>query len=481
VTSPPRLITIAILAMGGEGGGVLADWIVDLAEHQGYRAQMTSVPGVAQRTGSTIYYLELFPEGAREPILALMPIPGEVDVVVASELMEAGRAVQRGLVTSDRTALLASTHRVYSMAERTAMGDGRVDSAPLLAACAESARRFVQADFARVAEEAGSVISAALFGGLAASAALPFGRTQFEAAIQRGGVGVESSLRAFSLGFERANGTVESPAAPAQKPGPRLAALANRIDAEFAPETRTVLIAGIIRLADYQDEAYAAEYLDLLKSMAPRGALLVETARQLALWMSYEDAIRVADLKIRATRFERVHQEVRVAAGQILQIDEFLHPGIEEIADILPAALGRFLQRSRPAQRMVKALTGEGKIVRTTSLSGFLQLYALAMLRPLRRRSLRFEEEHRKIRDWLAMVSELPEPLALEAAECATLIKGYGATRASGIRNYNAIVVLIPKIRERADAAAIVRRLREAALADENGDRLSEALKEMTV
>ena len=102
----PKAITIAILAMGGEGGGVLADWIVDLAEHSGYRAQSTSVPGVAQRTGSTIYYLEIFPEeevqaACKEPILALMPVPGEVDIVLASELMEAGRAIQRGLVTPD--------------------------------------------------------------------------------------------------------------------------------------------------------------------------------------------------------------------------------------------------------------------------------------------------------------------------------------------------------------------------------------------
>ena len=52
--SKVRPIGIAILAMGGEGGGVLADWIVDMAEHEGYPAQSTSVPGVAQRTGTTI-------------------------------------------------------------------------------------------------------------------------------------------------------------------------------------------------------------------------------------------------------------------------------------------------------------------------------------------------------------------------------------------------------------------------------------------
>ena len=165
----PRAIRIAILAMGGEGGGVLADWMVDLAEHAGYVAQTTSVPGVAQRTGATIYYVEMFPVVAGAPgtpVLGMMPTPGEVDIVLASELMEAGRAVQRGLVTPERTLLIASTHRVYSMAEKTAMGDGRVDAQRLLVAGQSAAQRFVHADFAELAERNGSVISAALFGAL---------------------------------------------------------------------------------------------------------------------------------------------------------------------------------------------------------------------------------------------------------------------------------------------------------------------------
>ncbi|HHR6446800.1 TPA: indolepyruvate oxidoreductase subunit beta family protein, partial [Providencia alcalifaciens] len=133
MTSQPLMalqpIKIAILAMGGEGGGVLADWIVNLGEDNGYFAQTTSVPGVAQRTGATIYYVELFPGADNpqtpSPVLALMPMPGDVDVVLASELMEAGRAVQRGFVTTERTTLISSTHRVYSIAEKSAMGDGR--------------------------------------------------------------------------------------------------------------------------------------------------------------------------------------------------------------------------------------------------------------------------------------------------------------------------------------------------------------------
>ncbi len=204
-----RSINIAILAMGGEGGGVLADWIVDLAENSGYLAQTTSVPGVAQRTGSTIYYVELFPEEAaraagKDPVLALMPVPGEVDVVIASELMEAGRAITRGLVTPDRTTLIASTNRVYSMTEKIAMGDGRADADAFLKASAEAARIFIHRDFAAMAEENRSVISATLFGALAGAGSLPFSRKQFESAIERSGVSVTSSMKAFAAGFEAA-------------------------------------------------------------------------------------------------------------------------------------------------------------------------------------------------------------------------------------------------------------------------------------
>src|SRR3569832_586883 len=124
-----RRITIAILALGGQGGGVLADWLTSLGEAQGYYVQATSVPGVAQRTGSTVYYLEFFPEEAlsgRAPVLALMPAPADVDIVVASELMEAGRAILRGFVSTDRTTLITSTHRIYAISEKLATLGGLV-------------------------------------------------------------------------------------------------------------------------------------------------------------------------------------------------------------------------------------------------------------------------------------------------------------------------------------------------------------------
>jgi len=493
----PRVITIAIVAMGGEGGGVLADWIVDLAEHAGYLAQTTSVPGVAQRTGSTIYYIEIFPEASaiaagKAPVLALMPVPGELDIVLASELMEAGRAIQRGMVTPDRTTLIASTHRVYSMTEKIALGDGQVDAKQLIAAGGAASRLFVNRDFERVARETRSVISAALFGALAATGSLPFDRAQFEQAIRRGEVGVESSLAGFSAAFDatRQPPATQSTAQTSPKPkiGPHLQSLAVRIESQFPPATHAILFAGIQKLADYQDVAYAAKYLDQLESIkkldAEKGsgnfALLSETARYLALWMSYEDAIRIADLKTRDARFARVHRESRANKSELIQIKEFLHPGVEEITDILPATLGRWLRNSTAPSQLVERFAHKGRIVNTTSLFGFLQLYMLSSLRPLRRTSFRFKEEHVRIQQWLTQLSMTAQQnyaLALELAECPRVVKGYGDTHTRGRKSFDALMTSLPKLACVDDPAQSLKKLREAALADDTGEKLAEALR----
>jgi len=496
-----RSINIAILAMGGEGGGVLADWIVDLAENSGYLAQTTSVPGVAQRTGSTIYYVELFPEEAaraagKDPVLALMPVPGEVDVVIASELMEAGRAITRGLVTPDRTTLIASTNRVYSMTEKIAMGDGRADEGAFLRAGGDSAKVFIHRDFAAMAEANRSVISATLFGALAGSGTLPFQRQQFESAIERSGIAVASSLKAFAAGFDAAASSeeagVETAGKTVPKPGPALASLATRITSNFPAASHAILFAGIERLADYQDVAYASTYLDRLEPIRDLiqqkgkqdSALLSETARYLVLWMSYEDAIRVADLKTRRTRFERVQTDARVAKDQLLQIKEFLHPRVEEFADILPAAVGAWLLRTGWASRLVNRLTSKGKVLQTTSLWGFLQLYWLAGLRRWRSKTLRFKREQRRIENWLGQVKEIAHAdyaLALEVAECPRLVKGYGDTYVLGSSNFERLMQAIPRLLQMVDPAARLMNLREAALADDTGKKLENMLAELNL
>ena len=496
MTNKPQPIKIAILAMGGEGGGVLADWVVDMGEANGYVAQTTSVPGVAQRTGATIYYVELYPLARAEadggkPVLALMPLPGDVDVVLASELMEAGRAVQRGLVTRDRTTLIASTHRVFSIAEKSALGDGRVDSAQLLAHTARAAKRFIRFDMAQAAEASGSVISAVLFGALAGSGVLPFSRAQFEATIERGGVGVKPSLKAFGAAFVRAQGgddgeTPPEPvvAAPAPQPRhPAVRALVERVQRDFPAGAHDLLLEGVRRLIDYQDPAYAGLYLDRMAAVAAlpddgSHRLLRETARHLALWMSYEDTARVAALKTRATRFERVRGEARVQAGQVLAINEYMHPRLQEICETLPGGVGRWLMNSTLPKKIVERFTQQGRVIQTSSLRGYLMLRAVAACKRWRRSTMRYAEENRRIEEWLERIAATAQrnpELAVELAQCQRLVKGYSDTHERGIRNYDTVMRAV----ERAGGAlapATLRELRDAALADEHGHKLQAAL-----
>ncbi|NIH21186.1 indolepyruvate oxidoreductase subunit beta family protein [Providencia heimbachae] len=491
-------IKIAILAMGGEGGGVLADWVVNLGEENGYFAQTTSVPGVAQRTGATIYYVELFPGADNSqtptPVLALMPMAGDLDVVLASELMEAGRAVQRGFVTPERTTLISSTHRVYSIAEKSAMGDGRVNSSALIRHTAQAARQFIHFDMAQAAQESGSVISAVLFGALFGSGVLPFSREQFEETIVRGGVGVKPSLRAFTLGAEKAAQPEEAYEAKtaqqvAHSPkNQKVAALLARVETQFASHVHYLAIEGVRRLIDYQDPAYATLYLDRLNHLfAQKGGdderLQRALVRHLALWMSYEDTIRVADLKIRDSRFARVRREVQAKDNQLLDINEFMHPRIEEICETLPKSLGRWLMKPHWFHKALRKVAQRGRTITTSSLGGFLQLYVLAAWRRGRRSTLRYQLENGRIEKWLAAVVEaarINPALATEIAQCQRVVKGYSDTHARGLRNFQILMDIVAQQGNKL-APVNLRELREAALADEHGNELKKCRQRLAM
>jgi indolepyruvate ferredoxin oxidoreductase beta subunit len=504
-----RPLSIAVMAMGGQGGGVLVDWIVALCESQNWAAQSTSVPGVAQRTGATIYYIEALPlpkdaPPGLHPVLSLMVVPGEVDVVVGAELMEAGRAIQRGLVTPDRTTLIASSHRAYAVVEKQTPGDGIGDTATVFDAALAAAKRFIAFDMAALAEQSGSVISAVLFGALAAAKVLPFERAAFEATIRAAGVGVEPSLRAFALGFEQASADLKSgkpPAPPkpdAEKRVLELApvghnaydALVARAKASFPAATHDMIGAGLQRVVDFQDVAYGQDYLKLLADMlacdkaaggeAKDFALTREAAKYLAVAMAYDDVYRVADLKTRGSRFERVRAEVAASPDQLVYMTEFMHPRMDEVCGSLPARLGRFIE-SRPA--LFKRLDGfvnRGRRVRTGTIRWFLVLYVLGGLKRFRRGTLRHAVEVAHRDAWLKRVkiaAAKDYTLALELTRARRLVKGYSDTHARGQSKFDKVMATAARLEGRADAADWARRLREAALKDEDGIALAGAIK----
>lgn len=486
--SAPRPISVLISAMGGEGGGVMTDWIVAAAQAADLPVQGTSIPGVAQRTGATTYLVEIWPQTnadlqGRRPILSVHPEPAGVDVVIATELVEAARCCERGFVAPDRTLLIAAARRVYATTEKQAMGDGRFDAERAFRALREIPARTLLFDPDRLPPAArGASLNALSLGLLAAAGVLPIPQDSFRAAI-RAGVAPEANLRGFEAGLElAADGAPATPDPPAALPAraaqpEMLRHAAATLPAEVLPVAEIALP----RLVHYQSARYARRYLDRLSQViaadtAPGGMhrLSAEVARQLALWMCYEDVVRVAQLKSSAARFAEVRAEVRATEGEPVTVTEFLKPGLGEVADLLPPFLGRRLrawaERTGRIDRWHVAMR-----VRSSTISGYLRLFLLARLRRWRPFSTRFAEEQAAIDAWLARIvqaaSRGDHDLALEIAACARLLKGYGDTHRRGregfalVMQYAADPALSAPAGD-ASAAGRVTRAREAALAD---------------
>lgn len=493
-TPTPRIVTVLVAAMGGEGGGVLADWLISAATAHDFPVQSTSVPGVAQRTGATNYYIEIYPVpsaqlGGARPVFSLTPNPGDVDIVAASELVEAGRVLQGGFVHPQRTTLVASLHREYAVSEKSAMGDGRYDGLRVTEAAQRLAQRTFLFDMRALAWRNGTVINTVMFGAMAGSGAVPFSREACEQAIRDSGKAVEASLKGFAAGYDHVTGSNKATAGPSAAvkapttAHPRVQAL---------PEPLRELVShGIRQVTDYQDARYASLYMDRVEAVhaaehAYGGDFPVtrEAARYLALWMSYEDVIRVADLKTRDDRLQRVRKEVGARDGEPLRLTEYLKPGLDEICSLLPTRAARWL-RARLAHKSHKLSIG--LYMRTDTVRGFAMLCALRSLRPLRWRTSRYAFEQAMIERWLDAVRlalSLSPRLAFELALCGNLVKGYGETSERGHRNLGAVlddmqglIASKPLGAGSLDTAADrVRSARDAALADPEGRTLARAL-----
>jgi indolepyruvate ferredoxin oxidoreductase, beta subunit len=253
---------------------------------------------------------------------------------------------------------------------------------------------------------------------------------------------------------------------------------------------RAFMTEGVRRLAAYQDLAYARLYLERLKPIGDAdakagadGQLLAETARHLAVRMSYEDVIRVAQAKIDPARMQRVIAQMGVKLEQSYSVTEFLKPGVDEFCSVLPPWLARpilaFAERHPGFARL-----HWGMELNTASIFGYLRFAMLAKLRPWRPKTYRFQEEQKAITAWLghiAAAAPLSGDLAIEIAECARLIKGYGDTHKRGTDNYRVIEteLMLPALagsmapRQAAEAIA---NARTAALLDPEGEALSKCI-----
>ncbi|KNZ30694.1 MAG: indolepyruvate oxidoreductase [Methylibium sp. NZG] len=496
-------MTVLVCALGGEGGGVLAEWLVEVALHCGHSAQSTSIPGVAQRTGATTYYIEVFPQpdsalNGRKPVFSLYPVPGALDLLVSSELLETVRQIGNGMAHAERTQVISSTSRMLTTAEKMGQGDGRVSAPDLLQVLHTHSRESQVFDMAALAQKNGTVMSAVLMGAIAASGALPFAREAYEHVIRQAGLGVEGSLRGFAQAYLQVRSARDAQAAVQAALAPSAAAEATSLPAEllqeFPPATHQMVSLGHARVTEYQDAAYARLYTERLRKVlaaeqagdptaAPDRATTRETARWLALWMAFDDIVRVADLKCRTSRIARVRSEVKADEGELLHLYDHFKPGVPEFAALLPQrwadALIRWDRRRSLIGKPPLALPLK---IGTHTVLGFAALRLLAACKGLRRRGSRFTAEQRMIERWLACVEQGAREhpaLGLALAECGRLIKGYGTTNERGKEN---LLHVLDHLAAQASfdtpeqRAAAIRAALQAALADEGGKALDKAL-----
>jgi len=439
-----RQISLLLGALGGQGGGVLTNWLVEAARLAGYPAQATSIPGVAQRTGATTYYFEVLPvhNPPADPIFCLFPSAGDVDIVAALEPTEAGRAMEGGFVTS-RTTVITSTQRVYSTAEKSIAGDGGMEAAPILESLARVAKTLVQIDPAANGGQ-NSQINALLFGAIIASGVLPFTEDEARRAVESQGLAVASNLAGFEAGLvvvRQQTGNYP----PKNKPVYDAAPVGFEDALAALPEPLLPVVGhALARLVDYQDTGYARKYLARLApileadqlngGLARSYRLAGEVARRLAAWMCHEDIVRVAQLKTRPGRLERIRDEVGAREGEPVEIVDFLSPGKDEASGLLPAPLFRLLMNGKAKDG--KESRSLHLLWPTSSPWGYALLKFLASLRALRPYTLAYAQEQTAIEIWLAAVLEaagVDYALACQVAELAAWARGYGDVRARGL------------------------------------------------
>jgi indolepyruvate ferredoxin oxidoreductase beta subunit len=432
-----------VAALGGEGGGVLTTWLIEVAKRSGWHCQSTSLAGVAQRTGATVYYLEFVPRLSNqpEPVMSLFPAQGDIDIAVTSEIAEAGRMISRGFVSPERTTLISSDHRVYGITEKSDTTDGTADTAFILNLSTRYANRFVHFDMLELVQRHGTVISAGLLGAIAGAEVLPFHRETYSQILDSG-KGAVANRAAFDESFERAQSGGVALYDPDPPPTFTLPEATTPLGFRLLPlisalptEVHEIVYHAVLRLVDYQDEAYAAEFIQRVQKVAAADAgrggydLTQETARWLALWMAFEDIPRVAQLKCRPAREAEIREEVRAEPEQFIQVTEFFHPRVEEVAALLPKKWGERLLSSDLLSKLLQSMLGARKL-RTDKVVTQWTMRRLAALKKRRRNSLGFSQEWTMIERWFsAVLAAQSYEVAKAIADCGGMVKGYGATR----------------------------------------------------
>ena len=482
-------IKIALLAVGGDGGSVFSNWCVNLAQNCGYFATSTSIAGVAQRTGSTIFYLELLPQieikkRGKAPVLSQMPVPGDVDIVIATEIVEIGRALNRGLI-SKNTTVIFSSHRNLSISEKSSSADGIIDSKKIIEEVEKYTKnKVVYANFKKIAKKNGSVISSSLLGALFASDALPFSKENFEKVIVAGKIGVESSLNSFreasdEVKNEKTNEEIDtgldkaklSPIAHSSS-NKEVQKFINRIKS-YDTSLHDITYLGVMNTANWHDHKWGNYYLDELEKIIKidtkekNFALSYNYAKYLSSALTYDDLIFVSSIKTSKKRLKEVRTEVNAKEHELVEVLDFLHPGLEEFCGFMPKGLGSRLSKSKKFKNFFTKYLDRDRRMKSTNLFNFLILYFVGTLKSWRFKSFRHFEEMENVNFWNIKIENILAvnyELAVLVVQSYRVKKGYGDTFHRSQSKFKILLDLADEIKHDLSAVSIFEEAYEIAL-----------------
>lgn len=473
-------IKIALLAVGGDGGSVFTSWCVNLAKNCGYFASSTSIAGVAQRTGSTLYYLELLPQieikkRDKTPVLSQMPIPGDVDIVIATEIVEIGRALNRGLI-SEKTTVVFSSHRSLAISEKSSSADEIIDAQKIIDEVEKHTKsKIIYSNFKKIAKKNGSVISSSLLGALCGSGALPFSKENFEKVIIDDKIGVENSIRTFreayddvksgnknkllDTGFDKATLSVM----PKVSKNKEVQKFINRIK-KYDKNLHDIAYLGVIHTSNWHDHKWGTYYLDELEkviaidSKEKNFSLSFNYAKYLSTALSYDDLICVSAIKTSKKRLKEVRAQVEAKEEELVEVLDFLHPGLEEFCGFMPKGLGAKLSKSEKFKNFFTKYLDRDRRMKSTNLVNFLVLYFVGSLKNWRFKSFRHFEEMENVDFWNKRIEKLLSTnyeLAVLAVQSYRVKKGYGDTFHRSHSKFKMLLNLAMEIQNHSNAISI--------------------------
>jgi indolepyruvate ferredoxin oxidoreductase beta subunit len=431
----------------------------------GWRATSIGLLGLSQRAGTVTYYCEAVPGQGKAPITSVFATPGDVDLLIGQEFLELGRLVFGGFAAPGCSIIGNSTRYLTTMEKMPAEG-GIYDSSVIAKAVEGLApERHYIVDAQRLVTEAGLPMltsNALLLGAAIASPAFDLPRESFHQAIRDSEVNVKANIAAFDLGYDRVkDGTlprmmVEGRAVQdggelarqrrGRLPDAKRAAYDKMLTdavSRYGEKLHMVLAESLYRLIDYQDVAYAEDYLQRLGRMAGRkGAdspqLLAAYAQHLGNWMTYEDVARVAQLKTRPERFARIQRDFGVTTQRYV-VTDYLVPDMEQILGGLPRPLARIVET---VGRLFVSDLDKKKFpmrVQTTGAWGHMLMRSIAVLKATRRYSRRYEQEQALLSRWEDVIVKMASKnsrLGILAADAGRLVKGYGRVRQDALTDF---------------------------------------------